>query len=258
MAERFQYPVWAAIDPETLDDPLRDEIQWFQEFSVPVLPIPSIAEITFSFIDPEALGEAGAVTVTLEEYQPLSEPVLPLHLQQPEAAIIDPATLDAPLRDEVQWFQEFSLPVLPEHQVRVGVSVIDPEALGEGLRDEIQWFTEFSTPVLPEHQVRPGWVAIDTETLAEGQRDELQWFQPLSDPIREVARVIEAGNIFVDEPPAVVTDDLDWLQALSQPMRDLTGPRVHLLAAVAYLEHIDAAGPPKHEGLLSNVGTFLD
>ena len=50
-------------------------------------------------------------------------------------------------------------------------------------------------------------------------RDEIQWFQPLSEPIRDIARLIEAGNIFVDEPPAVVDEDeLEWFQALSGPV----------------------------------------
>ena len=95
---------------------------------------------------------------------------------------------------------------------------IDPETLDAELRDEIQWWTNFSIPVLPEHQTRPGTFVIDTETLAEGLRDEIQWFNALSDPLRAVDRLIEAGNIFVDEPPAVLADDdLDWFQALSHP-----------------------------------------
>ena len=265
MAERFQYPIQAAIDPETLDDPLRDEIQWFQAFSFPVWPTPSVAEIPSFFIDPEALGAVEAVVVTLDEYQPLSGPVLPEHQIRPGIIVIDPETLSDPLRDEIQWFQEFSIPVLPEHQTRPGIGVIDTETLGDSLRDEIQWFTEFSVPVLPEeqtrlgwfvidtetlgdalrdevqwfqqfsfpvwpkHQVRPGWFVIDSETLAEGLRDELQWFQPLSEPIRDVARLIEAGNIFVDEPPAVIVDDdLDWFRALSDP--ELLPPWRHLEA----------------------------
>ncbi len=64
----------------------------------------------------------------------------------------------------------------------------------------------------------PIWAPIDPETLDAPLRDELQWFQGLSDPLRAVERVIDAGNIFVDQPLVVVAEDeLEWFQALSHP-----------------------------------------
>ena len=95
----------------------------------------------------------------------------------------DPTTLDAPLRDEIQWFQEFDVPVLPEHQTRPGTFVIDTETLAEGLRDEIQWFQEFSVPVLPEHQTRSGLFIIDSETLGDALDSKLEYFQEFSVPV---------------------------------------------------------------------------
>ena len=180
MVERFQYPIWAPIDPETLDAELRDEIQWWINFSIPILP----------------------------EHQTRSG-----------TSVIDAETLGDPLDSKLEYFQEFSLPVLPEHQTRPGLSITDPETLGDPLESKLEYFQEFSLPVLPEHQTRPGTSVIDTETLAEGLRDEIQWFQPLSDPLRAVDRLIDAGNIFVDEPLVVVVEDeLEWFQALSHPV----------------------------------------
>ena len=157
MAERFQYPVWAAIDPETLDAPLRDEVQWFQEFSVPVLPIPSVAS---------------APSFT-----------------------IDPTTLDAVLRDEVQWFQEFSVPVLRIPSVaEIPSFTIDPEAFGvvETIIVTLDEFQPFSEPVLPLHQVRPGLFVTDPETIGDPLDDKIGWFQPLSEPLRRIGFLIEA------------------------------------------------------------------
>ncbi len=329
MARRIQYPILAAIDPTTLDAPLRDELQWFIEFSVPVLRIPSVASVPTFFIDPEALGEPEAVVeITLDEYQPFSIPVLPERKGLHGWLTIDPTTLDAPLRDEIQWFNPFSIPEITTYKVRAGLFVIDPETLSEPLRDELQWFLEFSTPVLPGRkpslglftidpetlnellgdkiewfqefstpilrtqeaepglfvidpatldaplrdelqwfsgfslpvlpipsvesfpavftdlesdiipevvtldEFRPlstpiiplphdvsGWYTIDPEVLSEPLRDELQWFQPFSDPIVQVRRVIEAGNIFIDEPDVVVTDEsFEWFASFSEPV----------------------------------------
>lgn len=58
MVKRLQYPIWATIDPETLDAQLRDEVQWRYDFSIPVLPLHQVRQGLF-ITDPETLGEAG-------------------------------------------------------------------------------------------------------------------------------------------------------------------------------------------------------
>lgn len=218
MAERLQYPIWAAIDPEALGEAVAPEVvtlDEFQAFSVPVLPRP-LQHPEAAIIDPTTLD--APLRDEIQWFQPLAEPVLPRHLfQRAEAAPIDPETLSAALRDEIQWFMPLAEPVLPLHQTRPGWIAEDPEAIGDPLGDKIEWFQAFSLPVLPRHQTRPGWIAHDPEELAAALRDELQWFRPLSEPIRRIDRLIEAGNILVDEPPAVVTDELEWFAALSQP-----------------------------------------
>ena len=243
MAERLQYPIWAPIDPETLDAPLRDELQWYLDFSFPVWPEPTVASFPSFFIDPEALGAAETIVVTLDEYQALAEPVLPEHQTRPGWFTIDPEALAAGLRDEIQWYAPFAEPVLPEHQTRPGWYAVDPTTLDDPLRDELQWFMEFSVPVLPEHQVRTGTSVIDTESLGEPLRDELQWFQPFSDPIREVIRVIEAGNIFVDEPAAVAPDDeLEWFQGFSLPVWQLSSVSYAATQSASGMMAVDISG----------------
>ncbi len=221
MADRFQYPVQAATDPETLNAPLRDEIQWWIELSQPTRRRASVANFPSFFIDPEALGEAEAAeVVTLDEYQALSEPLPPIRRQHPDAAIIDSATLDAPLRDEIQWFQPLSEPVLPLHRLqRAEAAVIDVATLDAPLRDELQWYQDLNTPIFVPHQVRPGVSVIDTETLGEGLRDELQWFRDLDQPTRRKDVAIEAAAVFVDEVAVAPPEDLlEWFNPLSIPM----------------------------------------
>ena len=55
------YPVLAAIDPQTLNDPLRDELQWFQALAEPVLPIPDLSSLPSHFNDEELIGAAAPV-----------------------------------------------------------------------------------------------------------------------------------------------------------------------------------------------------
>ena len=259
MVDRLQYPARAAQDPETISEGQRDEIQWFQPLSEPIRQLAGVAAFAALLATGAAsLGDADDPpdeAVTLDELQPLSIPVLPLHTQHPAAfAVIDPETLAEGLRDELQWFQPLSLPVLPEHLTRIGISVIDSETLGDPLRDEIQWFQALSLPVLPQHQTDLGWTVadfeepdaavddslewfqrlseptlplhlvraginvIDPETLAEPLRDELQWFQPLSEPTRRVAEAIGAGGILEDVPVVADDPDTSWYTPLSEPV----------------------------------------
>ena len=261
MADRLQYPIKAANDPEGISDPLRDELQWFQPFSEPVRLaaaaafIAVMAATTGGIIDPEALGE-GEFTFP----EPISpRQVLTTPPQTPGFFSIDPETLGDPLGDKLEWFQELSVPVLPEHQTRLGLFVTDPTTLDEGLRDELQWFQEFSVPVLPEHQTSPGWFTIDSEisvgglhwfkefslpvlpkhqvrpglfvidpaTLDDPLRDELQWFQEFSVPVLPphlfqpaIASVVDPKTI-----AEVQLDEIQWFQPLSQPVRRTEGAR---------------------------------
>lgn len=124
MVKRFQYPGEASIDPTTLDVGLRDEIQWFREFDIPIFRVLSIANIPSFFIDPETLGEF--IELTTNEFQPLSELVILKHIQQIESNIIDPETFGEVLRDEIQWWQEFSTPILLKARVQeAGMIPID-------------------------------------------------------------------------------------------------------------------------------------
>jgi hypothetical protein len=224
MVKRLQYPARAAQDPETLSEGQRDEIQWWQPFSEPIRQLAGVAAFAALIASGAApLGDADdpppPAAVTLDEHQPLSEPVLRVPTQHPAAfVVIDPTSLDAPLRDELQWFTEFSLPVLPGHQTRPGVFVTDPETLAEGLRDEIQWWRDFDLPPLSQHLVRSGITVIDTETLAEPLRDELQWFQPLSEPARRIAEAIGAGGVLEDITTGDDDPDTSWYASLSEPV----------------------------------------
>ena len=268
MTERLQYPIQAAIDPETLDDPLRDEIQWFQPFSEPirqlagvaavaaiiastgsapidaetlgdplrdeiqwfqplsepVLRRPSVAEIPSFFTDPP-IDDIAEEVVTLDEFQPFSVPVLPLPIQQPAAFITDPTTLDATLRDEIQWFMEFSVPVLPEHQTRPGLFIIDPATLDAAQRDEIQWWTDLSVPVQPAHPAQPGWIADDPVAPVLVDDRSFEWFQAFSYPVLP-GQLHPHASFFID-------------------------PEAFGEVGVV------VAGPPKHEGLRRNVGKLL-
>ena len=76
-------------------------------------------------------------------------PVLPLPLQHPPAATIDPETLAEGLRDEIQWFQALSEPVLPWPPRPHG---------GCSYQGDPDDFSEVVVPTIPgpEYTVPPG------------------------------------------------------------------------------------------------------
>ncbi len=215
MVDHVQYPIWAAIDPTTLDAPTRDELQWYLNFSLPV-PRKIRAEEGWFTIDP--ITPPDPVVVTLDEYQPLSIPVV---LPTPASIgwfTIDAETLGAPLSDKIEWYQDFSVPVPLALQAYPGTSVIDPETLSEPTRDEIQWYQEFSTFIPLARQAYEGTITSDPETLNDPLDDKIGWFQPFSTPLHIVAKVIEAGNIFVDELAVVDDKSFEWFAPLSEPV----------------------------------------
>ena len=166
------------------------------------------------------IGYVPAVAdVETDEFQGLSDPVLPGSQQPPGAFTIDPETLDDPLRDEIQWFQPLAEPVLPKQPEPPGKFVDDPELLGAKQRATLQWWRNFDIPIWPALRARPGWIATDSETLGDPLRDEIQWFEPLSSPI--LARQTGpwtwiAGDLV--EPAAAPTDESGWFVDLSVPV----------------------------------------
>jgi len=112
MTKRLQYPIWAAIDPE-------------------------------------ALGEEAAEVVTLDEFQAFSLPVIPIYVQQPDAFIIDPVTLGAVARDELQWFQPLSEPMRRIAQIVEGGNIFVDEPPAPVFDDELEWFQPLSDPIWP-------------------------------------------------------------------------------------------------------------
>lgn len=226
MADRFQYPVQAAIDPEALSVELRDEIQWWQQLSIPRLRRPSVAGIPSFSIDGDQLADdAAPEVVTLDEWQALSIPTIPIPRQQPDAFTTDQETLNAPLRDEIQWYSPFNLPVLPLHQTRLGWYTVDPEALSVELRSELEYYQPLSEPVLPRHLTGEGWFTIDTETLSAVLRDEIQWFSPFGVPVLPIPSVagipafFSDGELLANDVVEAVT--LDEYSPLSEPIRPI-------------------------------------
>ena len=275
-------------DPTTLDDPLRDELQWFQELSTPVQPPHLFQPAIASVVDPETIAEVqldeiqwfqplsqpvrrtegaryasalaasgglldysslGEELITLEEYQPFSEPILPRHQIEPGWFSIDPETLAESQLDELQWFREFSLPMLPRNPEVEGVNVIvfEPTAVIDD--PNMDWITESNLPqfIIPDDYsgwtiidpvdppvtgtdpgistadvfhidnrvvLYPAWASNDPTTLDEGPRDELQWFMPFSEPMKHLP--VEPPSFLVDDfnfTVVVVPDvKVDWIE----------------------------------------------
>jgi len=224
MADRFQYPIQAANDPESLSAVLRDEIQWFRSFDIPTRRKLKEAAPPAFFLDGQMLGDDPVPeVVTLDEFQPFSQPVFVRHQTRPGWSATDPQALGDALDDKIGWFTPLSEPVLPEHLFqRAEAAPIDPATLDAALRDEIQWFQELSIPVLPRHLIRTGTSIIDSETLGDPLRDELQWFQELSEPTRRKGSVANIPSFFIDgeilagEAVEIVT--LDEHRPLSEPI----------------------------------------
>lgn len=247
MAELFQYPVQAAIDPVTLSEPLRDEIQWWRPLSVPVRRRRT-AEAGLFVADAESLGEPEDTRLTW--HAPLSRPTLRPHsaAAREPASVIDPETLSAVLRDEIAWFAPLALPDLTPHQVRTGWSETDPGALGAAEDTRLSWYAALSEPVLPPHNraaLEPA-ATIDTETLAEPLRDEVQWWRDLAVPrlrrpsVAAVPSFTTDPTTLADAALEVVT--LDELAPLSLPVR----PR-HSTAALgpASIDDPEGRGDPE-------------
>ena len=102
------------IDPETLNEPLADRVEWLTMLSEPILELPgsrSTAALAAGIapIDPEALGEGEAPPAdeSTEWIPPLSGPVLkPVSALYAEAGFItiDSETLSEPLADRLDWY----------------------------------------------------------------------------------------------------------------------------------------------------------
>ncbi len=270
MTERLQYPIQAAIDPETLDDPLRDEIQWFQPFSEPIRQLAGVAAAAaiiastgMAPIDPEALGEGAGEVVTLDEFQPLSVPVLPLPIQQPDAFVTDPATLDALLRDEIQWLRPLSEPVLRRPSVaEIPSFFIDPEALGEPAADEIVTLDEFqplSQPVQPRPIQQPEAFVSDPETLGEALRDEIQWWRPLSEPVLPISRhaALAASGAAPDDQQSIGEAAADTSTEWWQPWPDQIwpAPALHVSLQLYFVTDPETIGDA---AIITTIGTSID
>ncbi len=206
----------APIDPETLNDPETDRLEWFAPFSQPVLERRAdYYAATFAAgvapIDPETLNDPE--TDRAEWLPPLSEPVpriAGLHASNQQAFFIDPEALGetAIAADEsTEWLPPLSEPVPQRvglHASEQQAFVTDPETLGDPETDRLQWFVSFSEPVRPELRYQHDASFPDPETIGDAAAADtsVEWFVAFSEPVLPLgpmyAAALAASGMVID------------------------------------------------------------
>ena len=169
---------FAPIDPETLNDPETDRLEWYAPFPEQVFDRSGNAYAAtlaagMAPIDPEGLNEGVPADTSVEWHAPFSEPILQLAGINYAATLaagsapIDPETLNDPLEDKLEWYAAFSEPVRPKVIYQHPAAFDDHGTLGDaGVPADTSvedWWAGFSEPILQ----RPG-IAYFATLVASG------------------------------------------------------------------------------------------
>ena len=267
----------SVIDADLLTQPETLHVdRWFAPASEPVRVTPrSLAAVLAdgAFVaEPSDFAAPAYDPSELQWFRPAVVPAAPklgLHASLQQASAIDADLLTQPETLHVdRWFVPASEPVRVVPPINVGPSaVIDPTTLLQRISVD-KWFAPASEPVPPKPSLHVSllpagvFVGEPSDLVAPFEPAGLQWFRPAVQPhgawTPAYTWVYSSAVATIDRP--LVSQ---WFKPVEEPVRGVPRSLAALLSDGAFVaEPSDFAGvpiaaPPKHEGLLRNIGRLM-